>query len=227
MHSTVVSDVGRKRLFDGEVIRNFKRTGELYSVSIKPFRHEGTGCAIFEVSRTLPDIHGVYNAKAIVEGLKAARSSCFFPREWTPGEVLQAVEEAYAVRVPIKKRGGNFCIGVSSASVEIVMELDVDGLVIDAFPRRGKQMKKRAVLLWKMQHGKVEARHYICGRCGVLKERQWICPRGHNIPKKRGKLHRRLRYHVRRWVFGLGRVIKGEPFDIGRKAAGAGSHHQK
>jgi hypothetical protein len=192
MHSKVISDRGLKRLFDGEVTRSFRRGGELASYSVKPFRHEGTERAIFEASRTLPDVRGVYRAKAIVEDLKASRSSCFFPREWTRGEVLQAIGEAYAVRVPVKKKRGDFCEGVSSAGVKIVLELDADGLVLDAVPQVGTQLKKRK----------------FCASCGASKERQWICPRGHNIPKRR-TLYKRLRYQSRRVWFGLWSKLEG------------------
>jgi hypothetical protein len=209
MHIKVISDRGLTRLFDGEVMRNFRRDGVLENYTVKPFRYEGKPQSVVEASRTLPNIRGVYRARAVVEELKAHRSSCFFPREWTRGDVLQAIEEAYAVRVPERFGRSSFCNGLSSTGIEIVLELDASGLVLDAIPQFGKQMSKRELSILKVEQGIVKSSPYVCAKCATQKQRQWICPRGHNIPQVRRTLYKRLRYQARRLWFGLGRAING------------------
>ncbi|WP_223697569.1 EndoU domain-containing protein [Bacillus wiedmannii] len=50
-------------------------------------------------TESVPDKNGVYRAKIEIDGVLKGPKSTFFPREWTPQQVIDAVNEAFHNKV--------------------------------------------------------------------------------------------------------------------------------
>lgn len=62
--------------------------------------------------------------------IKKARST-FFPKDWTPQQVVDAINEAYNKRI---FQAGNTYQGTTSSGIDIVMYLYPNNKIISAFP---------------------------------------------------------------------------------------------
>lgn len=60
-------------------------------------------------------------------------SSTFFPEHWTPQQVVDAINEAYANKI-LQPGSVNVYIGKSSGGMKIKMRLSADGKITTAFP---------------------------------------------------------------------------------------------
>ena len=118
-----------KHIFEGEVNNRGKAVG---------YHYEGVENTTGEVvagTKTIPDRNGVYEANVIINGVSKRGGSTFFPREWSPQQVVNAVNEAYAVRYHIPPQPNRF-EGRLSSGLKVQMFLD-DGRppkIRSAFP---------------------------------------------------------------------------------------------
>ena len=133
-HITELNNVGNFRqgalehIFEGELNASNRAVG---------FHYEGfptaKGRAIPGTEITPNDL-GVYKAKVEVSGVaKISNSgfSSFFPKDWSPQQVVDAINEAFANKVFSR---GNTYIGTTSSGMTIEMYIDSTGQIISAFP---------------------------------------------------------------------------------------------
>lgn len=135
--SEVVTDVTQLRrtdyflpsalvhIFQGDINRHGKAGG---------YHYEGFPEAKGQVvakSKTKPDAHGVYRAKVTIDGVSKQAQSTFFPQEWTPQQVVDAINEAYEKRV---HQSGNVYQATIDNGVTIQLYVTEDGAIISAFP---------------------------------------------------------------------------------------------
>lgn len=81
-----------------------------------------------------PNDFGVYEAEVKVQGVKKTSNggkSTFFPKEWSPQEVIDAINEAYVVKQLLT---GNIYEGLTSEGQVIRLYIDKNGHIISAFP---------------------------------------------------------------------------------------------
>mgnify|MGYP004462037859 FL=1 len=96
------------------------------------FHYEGLSDAtskVVEITK-FPDANGVYEAMVEVGGKVKKQPSTFFPKDWSPEQVLDAVEEAYNARA---LRKGNIYRGVTSSGITIEMYIDLNNNKINSF----------------------------------------------------------------------------------------------
>lgn len=117
-----------EHIFDGTINKKGKATGYHYNMIT-----DSKG-SIIEGTESEPDEHGVYTAKVEVDGVKKNGFSSFFPDDWTPQEVVDAVNEAYDyVQKNKNSSGTDLRIGYSG-DLEIDMYLNNSGKITTAFP---------------------------------------------------------------------------------------------
>jgi hypothetical protein len=175
------------RIFYGELDPNKRTDGTIAHYRVRGFRHESDeatrrGAVKVEASHTHTEASGVYAASVTVQGMKRRQGqSVFFPATWTPQEIELAIAEAYEGRQATRR--SRWFTGKTSGGIEIFMELDASGRVLDARPRTPSTPKRR-----KAQCG-------VCGD-GLIR----VCPRGHGAPSKMPK---RLRWFKRylKWLW--------------------------
>jgi hypothetical protein len=214
MDNLIISEQGWQRVFQGEVIAHRKHDGSIHQHEVKPFRFWNDAQAQDVVDSTRPpDKFGVLEGRACIEGRKATRRSNFFPRSWSSSQVLAAISEAYQSRketpTGFGKNGKVLYEGRCAAGFRIVLELDEQGRVIDAYPIISKATKQERVL-FHIEHRGGRRTRYICVRCERVKEHRWVCPVGHDSPqpKRRRTIVSRLYHQARRVWFGFGRMIE-------------------
>jgi toxin len=76
---------------------------------------------------------GYYTAGIEVNGIKKSARSSFFPKSWEPQDVVDAINEAYAVRSPKQGYPGVF-LGTLSDGTEIEMILDSNNKIKSVYP---------------------------------------------------------------------------------------------
>ena len=101
------------------------------------WHYEPTGSAdkgtyVIPGTRTELDVHGVYEANVMIEGVKKNAKSSFFPSHWTVAEIEAAIEEAYRTREPSRKLGRYKGETVRGMSIE--MDVDPKGRIQTAYP---------------------------------------------------------------------------------------------
>lgn len=84
---------------------------------------------IIEITK-FPDANGVYEATVEIGGKLKKQPSTFFPKDWSPEQILDAVEEAYGKRV---LDSGNVYKGVTSSGITIEMYIDMNNNKINSF----------------------------------------------------------------------------------------------
>ena len=84
---------------------------------------------VIEITK-FPDANGVYEAVVEVGGKVKKQPSTFFPKDWSPEQILDAVEEAYGKRV---LDSGNVYKGVTSSGITIEMYIDMNNNKINSF----------------------------------------------------------------------------------------------
>ena len=92
---------------------------------------------IIEGTRSKLDKNNVYTAQVEVDGHKKDGISTFFPDDWTPQEVVDAIAEARQEALKTGKKSGSYYVG-HSRGLQINMYLDSNKKVVTAFPVKGK-----------------------------------------------------------------------------------------
>ena len=112
-------------ILEGDV----KRNG-----SISGYHYEGMPSAntsIVPGTASIPNAQGVYTAQVV--GKTGNRGiSTFFPRNMTPQQIVDSINEAYSAKVVIT---GNTYVGTTSSGMIIEMYIDSAGKIISAFPK--------------------------------------------------------------------------------------------
>ncbi|MCW6059814.1 EndoU domain-containing protein [Clostridium sporogenes] len=89
---------------------------------------------IIEGTKSSPNDLGVYTGKVQVDGVIKKAKSSFFPEEWSPQEVIDAINEAYNNKQFVKGTKNTFR-GKSVSGLKIEMYIDNKGKIISAFPK--------------------------------------------------------------------------------------------
>ena len=120
-----ISDDLVEHIFKGQINANGSAVG---------FHYEGISDSLGSVTKILeaPNAQGVYKAEVMVNGISKKFSSTFFPKGWTPKQVLEAIEEAYKSRVIVEGRELLY-EGMSKAGVVIRMYIE-NGIITSAYP---------------------------------------------------------------------------------------------
>lgn len=116
-------DSAIEHIFFGTINREGKATG---------YHYEGLApdVEVIEKTRSKTDKNGVYRAKITIDGEPKKAYSTFFPQDWTPQEVVDAINEAYDERDHVS---GNIYEG-ESQGLTIQMYLTDNNKIISAFP---------------------------------------------------------------------------------------------
>ncbi|WP_418026503.1 EndoU domain-containing protein [Paenibacillus sp. JJ1722] len=114
---------GLNHIFDGEILKNGNANG---------FHYEGMPSSNGKIVGNIdpPNEFGVYQANIEINGVLKGPKSTFFPKEWTPQQVIDSVNEAFNNKVIIKN---NKYIGKTSTGMEIEFILRNDK-IISAYP---------------------------------------------------------------------------------------------
>ena len=117
-----------EHIFDGTINGKGKATGYHYDGVT-----DSKG-SIIAGTESKPDEHGVYTAKVMVDGVKKNGFSSFYPDDWTPQQVVDAINEAYDYATSSKgKRDGDLRIGYAG-DLEIDMYFDSNQKITTAYP---------------------------------------------------------------------------------------------
>ena len=117
-----------EHIFDGTINSKGNATGYHYT------RITDSKGEVIEGTESQKDRHGVFTAKVKVNGVKKNGFSSFYPEDWTPQQVVDAVNEAYdsALSDPSNPHG-SLWIGYSG-DLEIDMYLDGSKKITTAYP---------------------------------------------------------------------------------------------
>ena len=117
-----------EHIFDGTINSKGNATGYHYT------RITDSKGEVIEGTESKKDRHGVFTAKVKVNGVKKNGFSSFYPEDWTPQQVVDAVNEAYdsALSDPSNPHG-SLWIGYSG-DLEIDMYLDGSKKITTAYP---------------------------------------------------------------------------------------------
>jgi hypothetical protein len=127
-HTEIFAKGALEHIFDGTVNKKGKATGYHYD------KVDGSKGEIISGTRSKEDRHGVYTAKVKVEGVQKNGFSSFYPDDWTPQEVVDAINTAYEDALSSSDNPhGDLWIGYSG-DLEIDMYLSEQKKVITAYP---------------------------------------------------------------------------------------------
>lgn len=103
----------------------------------------GDTARIIPGSKTAPDKNGVYYGKVMKEHqgkiLVKAQESSFFPRNWSPQQVLNEINHSYSKAIPVNPYRPTILEGVSLSGVTIRIIVHKNtGKIKNAFPIKGK-----------------------------------------------------------------------------------------
>ena len=117
-----------EHIFDGTINKKGKATGYHYS------RIADSRGRILDGTRSAEDGNGVFTAKVEVAGTRKDGFSSFYPEDWTPQQVVDAINTAYqeAIHNPENPRG-TLWIG-HAGKLEIDMYLTDDRKILTAYP---------------------------------------------------------------------------------------------
>lgn len=117
-----------EHIFDGTINSKGNATGYHYN-QVTDSKGE-----IIAGTESEKDSRGVFTAKVKVSGKKKNGFSTFYPEEWTPQQVVDAINEAYADALGDKSNPhGSLWIGYSG-DLEIDMYLDSNKKITTAYP---------------------------------------------------------------------------------------------
>lgn len=117
-----------EHIFDGTINGKGNATGYHYN-QVTDSKGE-----IITGTESQKDSCGVFTAKVKVSGKKKNGFSTFYPEEWTPQQVVDAINEAYAYALNDKSNPhGSLWIGYSG-DLEIDMYLDSNKKITTAYP---------------------------------------------------------------------------------------------
>ncbi len=119
---------GLEHIFDGTINKKGKATGYHYSMI-----SDSKG-KILNGTRSRKDANGIFTAKVEIDGVRKDGFSSFYPENWSPQEVVDAINMAYdeAVSNPKNPRG-SLWIG-HAGKLEIDMYLDENRKILTAYP---------------------------------------------------------------------------------------------
>ena len=105
-----------------------------YGNSAGGFHYKGLKGANGEIKTItdLPNKYGVYRAKVSILGKEQKKAKTFFPDNWTPQQVIDAVEEAFEKGDYIPSNNTKEYIMKSGMKIQV--NLNKAGEVISAFP---------------------------------------------------------------------------------------------
>ena len=131
-----------EHIFEGQVKQGNRANGYHYN-SI-----DGSAGKVIDGTQTNKNTFGAYNATVEINGFQ--KQSSMFPDEWTPQEVIDAINEAYSDRIHFSGKmwdesvmslddfhrfnDGNIWCGSTSNGMYITMYLDDNEKIISAFP---------------------------------------------------------------------------------------------
>lgn len=114
---------GLNHIFDGEVLKSGRANG---------YHYEGMPNSNGKIVGNVdpPNELGVYQANIEVSGVLKKVKSTFFPKEWSPQQVVDAINEAFTNKEVVKN---NVYRGITSQGMEIEFVLRNDK-IISAYP---------------------------------------------------------------------------------------------
>ena len=118
-------------IFEGEVNKRGKAVGYHYE------NIRNSAGQVIKGSREKPNKSGAYTGKVKVNDIpKTANKgrSTFFPKNMSPQQVIDAINEAYANREFVQGTKNTYK-GTSRSGMEIMMFIDKNGKIISAFPK--------------------------------------------------------------------------------------------
>ena len=77
-----------------------------------------------------PNKYGVYEATVEIGGKVKKELTTFFPKNWTPQQVVDAINEAFSNKIV---KGNGLYEGTSKSGIKIRMYI-VDGKITSAYP---------------------------------------------------------------------------------------------
>lgn len=127
-HTDYFNPHALEHIFYGTINRKGDATG---------FHYEGVApeAEIIDNTRTKNDKNGVYRAEVKIENIKKRAVSSFFPEDWQPQDVVDAINEAYDNKEHVN---ANVYEGTSH-NITIQMYLTDDNKIISAFPIYNKR----------------------------------------------------------------------------------------
>ena len=128
----VFSSTAIEHIFLGTVNSSKKGSGYHYDMI------EGSPGKIVEGTRSKPDKNGCYTADVTVNGYEKEHYSTFYPDEWTPQQVVDAIVAARKDALDNKRHKGSTYIGYYNG-IEIDMYLDSKDRVVSAYPIYSKK----------------------------------------------------------------------------------------
>ena len=119
------ADGAVKHIFNGEINPKGKAVGYHYEGLA------GTDGRVIPGTKSAEDSSGVYRAEVEVNGVRKREGSTFFPKSWTPQQVVNAINKAYDGREHLQE---NLYTGTVNG-VRIMMRLDKNGKISTAYPQ--------------------------------------------------------------------------------------------
>ncbi|MGL5870187.1 EndoU domain-containing protein [Clostridium chrysemydis] len=120
-----------KHILEGEINKRGKAVGFHYE------GFPGSKGKVIEGTSSKPNKYGVYTAEVEVDGVKKTSNkgrSTLYPKDWTPQQVVDAINEAYNDRQYVKGSKDTY-MGETKEGMQISMYLDQKtGKIISAFP---------------------------------------------------------------------------------------------
>jgi len=122
------ADNAIEHIFDGTINKKGEATGYHYDPVT-----DSKG-SIIKGTKSEPDDHGVYTAKVKVSGKKKNGFSSFYPDDWTPQQVVDAINQAYDDALADSSNPhGELWIGYAG-DLEIDMYLNNNKKITTAYP---------------------------------------------------------------------------------------------
>ena len=123
-HTDNFADGTLKHIFSGEISKNSKKA--------VGFHYEGLSGVEGEVIQITkqPNKYGIYEATVKINGKNKDRISTFFPKNWTPQQVVDAINEAFDNK---KLVSGNLYEGTTKTGMKIQMSI-ISGKITSTWP---------------------------------------------------------------------------------------------
>lgn len=118
------ADGAIKHIFNGEINSKGKAVGYHYEGLA------GTDGRVVPGTKSAEDSSGVYRAKVEVNGVRKKDGSSFFPKKWTPQQVVDSINTAYDNRQRLR---GDLYSG-HAGGIEVYMWLTPEGKIKSAYP---------------------------------------------------------------------------------------------
>lgn len=119
-----------KHIFDGEINKGGFAVGYHYE------NLRNTEGQTIPWTKSSSDSNGVYSATVSIRGIQKKSNTTFYPKSWSPQQVIDSINEAYRNREFIEG-SANLYRG-SFKGMTIMMRLDSEGKIKTAYPKKGK-----------------------------------------------------------------------------------------